>query len=339
MIAMMRTTSLMLMMFLCSIVRADSPTVSFEPTEGPRQNKHIVFIAGDEEYRSEEGLPMLAKILARRQGFRCTVLFALDPDGTINPENNKSLAGAEALDSADLIVMLIRWRAWPDEQMKHFADAYLRGVPIVALRTSTHPFKFTMGSYASFNDFGKRVIGEDWISHWGRHKSEATRGIIEPAAKDHPILRGVKSIFGDTDVYEAHPPADAMVLLRGQVLRGMKADDPPADYRKKRATDQQEQNVNDPMMPIAWTRVHRNEAGKENRIFCTTMGAATDLQNEDLRRLIVNAVYWGLELDVPKCADVELVGEFSPSHYGFKGHRRGVKPADLALEAKSESGR
>jgi hypothetical protein len=90
--------------------------------DGPGKGKHVVFLAGDEEYRSEEGLPMLAKILSRRHGFKCTVLFPLDEDGTINPDNNKSLAGAEAIDSADAIVMLLRFRAWPDEQMKHFVD-------------------------------------------------------------------------------------------------------------------------------------------------------------------------------------------------------------------------
>src|ERR1041385_5194815 len=173
-----------------------------QPSQAP---KHIVFLTGDEEYRSEEGLPMLAQILTERHGFRCTVLYALDPDGTINPENKRSLSNAQALDSADAIVMLLRRRQWPDEQMKHFADAYLRGVPILALRTSTHAFQFTDGPFAAYNDFGKRVLGEGWVDHWGKHKSEATRGILEPAAKDNPILNGVDKLFGNTDVYEAHP--------------------------------------------------------------------------------------------------------------------------------------
>src|SRR5213596_2786161 len=87
----------------------EKTSVSYAPKAGPGQGRHIVLLAGDEEYRSEEGLPMLAKILSQRHGFRCTVLFALDPDGTINPDNQKSLPGAEALDSADAIVMLLRF--------------------------------------------------------------------------------------------------------------------------------------------------------------------------------------------------------------------------------------
>src|SRR5215218_10967906 len=97
-------------------------SVSYPAKGGPGQGKHIVFLSGDEEYRSEEGLPMLAKILSQRHGFKATVLFAVDPDGTINPDNQKSLPNAEALDSADAIVMLTRFRNWPEGQMKHFVD-------------------------------------------------------------------------------------------------------------------------------------------------------------------------------------------------------------------------
>src|SRR4051794_5926721 len=60
--------------------------VTYPGGDGPGKGKHVVFVSGDEEYRSEEGLPQLAKILAKRHGFRCTVLFAVDPkDGTISP--------------------------------------------------------------------------------------------------------------------------------------------------------------------------------------------------------------------------------------------------------------
>src|SRR6476646_170380 len=83
--------------------------ITYGAKDGPRHGKHVVFVSGDEEYRSEEGLPMLAKILSQRHGFKCTVLFAVDPDGTINPDNQQSLAGAAALDSADAIVMLLRF--------------------------------------------------------------------------------------------------------------------------------------------------------------------------------------------------------------------------------------
>jgi hypothetical protein len=148
------------------------------------------------------------------------------------------------------------------------------------------------------------------------------------------LLRGVEDVFGDTDVYEAYPPADATILMRGLVLQGMTPDSPPAEYRKARATDKQEQGVNDPPMAIAWTRLHENEAGGTNRILTTTMGSATDLENEGLRRLVVNGVYWGLGLDVPVKADVAYVDEYQPSFYGFDGFRKGLRASDFELGKK-----
>src|SRR5207249_2800867 len=105
----------------------------------------------------------------------------------------------------------------------------------------------------------------------------------EASAKDDPLLQGVTDIFGNTDVYVANPSPDARILVRGQVLTGMDPADPPVQGKK-----------NEPMQPVVWTRLHRNEGGKTNKILCTTMGAATDLQSEGLRRLLVNSVYWGV---------------------------------------------
>jgi hypothetical protein len=325
------TVSLPLVAGAAAAAAAEPLWLTFDAAASSGVGKHIVLLSGDEEYRSEEGLPMLAKTLSQRHGFRCTVLFALDADGTINPNCSESMPGAQALDSADAVVMLLRFRKWPDETMRHFVEAYRRGVPIVALRTSTHAFQADAGSYQEFNQFGKRVLGEQWVDHWGRHKQEATRGVVEPAAEGHPILRGVADVFGTTDVYEVYPPADVTVLLRGQVLTGMGPADPPSTYVRKRHNDGLEQPINEPMMPLAWTRIRANEDGVPNRIFCTTMGAATDLTNEGLRRLVVNGVYWGLGLEVPARADVTLVDPYEPTMYGFGGFRRGLRPADYAL--------
>lgn len=277
---------------------------------------------------------MLAKVLSERHGFRCTVCFSVADDGTIDPNNGASLTHSEALESADAIVMSLRFRHWDDAASRRFADAMKRGVPVIGLRTSTHPFNGCAEPWAKWNynsdgGFGRDVMGETWVSHWGSHKKEATKGIIEASAKNEAILNGVADVFGTTDVYEAHPTPDSKILLRGQVLQGMNPTDKPADYKKKRSTDKEEQGVNDPMMAVAWTRERKIEGGKTQRVFCTTMGAATDLTNEGLRRLVVNAVFWGLGLEVPKKADVKLVDPYEPTFYGFNGFRHGVKPDDF----------
>jgi hypothetical protein len=66
-------------------------------------------------------------------------------------------------------------------------------------------------------------------------------------------------------------------------------------------------------------------------VFATTMGAATDMEASGTRRLLVNGCYWavGLEDRIPAAANVDPVGEFVPSPFGFKGARQGLKPADV----------
>lgn len=294
----------------------------------------VVLLAGDEEYRSEEAMPQLAKILTKN-GFSCKVVYSIGVDGYLDPNRHDHQPGIEALDQADACVMLLRFRAWPDAQMKHFVDYYLAGKPIVALRTSTHAFDYDPNGSSAYKrfgwrstewkgGFGRQVLGETWVSHWGVHKSQATRAIVEPGQKTNPILRDVGAIFCTTDVYEAAPPTDATILLRGEVVAGITENARAATGVKKTSKGVM-QGLNDPMMPIAWTRVRRNEAGETNRIFTTTMGCATDILNPSLRRLIVNAVYWSLDRPVPK-TNVDLVGTYQPSEFGFDGFRKGVRP-------------
>ncbi|QVL34789.1 hypothetical protein KIH39_13030 [Telmatocola sphagniphila] len=317
------------------VVQADDRVV-YPAKDGPGKGKHLVFLAGDEEYRSEEGLPMLAKILSQRHGFKCTVVFAVDDKGFIDPNKSASISAPDALDTADGIIMGLRFRRYPDSAMKHFEDAYLRGIPIIGLRTSTHAFAGLKGTYASYNNFGRNVLGENWVNHWGDNHRYATKGIIEESAKGEKILNGVEHVFGDSGTYETHPQPDSKILLRGQVVNGLKPSDPPATHKRKATTG--EQPVNEPMMAIAWTRIPQNPAGKENKVFCTTMGAATDLENEDLRRLVVNAVYWGHNLEIPAKADVNYVDPYKPKTYAFNGFRRGIKPEDHALGKELKEG-
>src|SRR5262245_60685643 len=197
-----RTLSLLFVLVSLGPLHAADPWVVYEGGAGPGKGKHIVLISGDEEYRSEEALPQLGRILARHHGFKCTVLFAIDKkDGTINPNVKDNIPGLETLKSADLMVLFVRFRDLPDEQMKHIVDYVEAGKPIVGLRTATHAFAPSAKSkYADWHwqskkwpqGFGRQVLGETWISHHGKHGGESTRGIIAEGAKGHPILRGIK---------------------------------------------------------------------------------------------------------------------------------------------------
>ena len=320
----------------------DQPWIVLEGKEGPGKGKHIVFVSGDEEYRSEEALPMLARILAKHHGFKCTVLFAINKQtGEIDPETTDNIPGLEALDSADLMVIFTRFRSLPDEQMKHVVDYVNAGKPVIGLRTATHGFNFESGgTYAKWGwnydgddfkqGFGRQVLGETWVAHHGNHGSESTRGVIAEGAKDHPVVRGVTDVWGPSDVYAVRDlPAGSTPLVMGQILKGMDPDALPA-----------EDDRNNPMMPVAWVRNYKSESGKEARVFTTTMGASQDLQSEGLRRLLVNACYWalGMEDQIPaRGTRVDLVGEYNPSRFAFSGHRRGVFPRDLLKGAEDLS--
>lgn len=315
---------------------AQDPWVVYEGTDGAGKGKHVVFVSGDEEYRSEEGLPQLAKILAKHHGFKCTVLFAIGKNGTIDPDTNNNIPNLQALRTADLLVILARFRDLPDYQMREVVDYVESGRPIVGLRTATHAFnipagkKFSKYSWTSKEwdgGFGRQVLGETWISHHGNHGKESTRGVIAKGAEGHPVVRGIKDgdIWGPSDVYGVRLPlpGDSKPLVMGQVLSGMKPTDPPVTGKK-----------NDPMMPVAWVKTYTGEKGKAARVFNTTMGASQDLLSEGLRRLIVNACYWGVGLEdkIPEKTEVGLVGAYRPTAFGFKGAKKGVKPSDLQMD-------
>jgi len=205
-------------------VHAAPQFIVFEP-KGHAKGKNIVLISGDEEYRSEEMLPQLAKILSTYHGFRCTVLFAIDPKtGNVDPDRLDNIPGLEALDSADLMVLFTRFRDLPDDQMKHILNYVESGKPIIGLRTATHAFALKSSTtYArySWNDpdggFGRMIFGETWINHWGKHGKQSTRGVINANEAGHPILKGIdkNGLWSTTDVYRM---GEELHRRRGQDL-------------------------------------------------------------------------------------------------------------------------
>lgn len=315
---------------------ADPQWVEYVGTKGPGVGKTIVLISGDDEYRSEEALPMLGQILAKHHGFHCYVLFSTNPKtGEITPTEHVHCPGLHLIDQADLVVLLTRFREWPDDQMQHFVDYINAGKPLVALRTATHAFHYEKNRESKFLEydwrskqwpggFGQQILGDTWISHHGKHKKESCRGIINKQHASHPILNGVSDLWGPSDVYGIkHLPESASVLVHGQILTGMKPTDPAVEDQR-----------NDPMMPIAWLLESTAPSGKSIQSFCNTFCSSVDLECEDLRRMIVNACYWqiGLGEAIPEKANVEYVTEYKPTFFGFGTYTKGVFPKDYVVE-------
>jgi type 1 glutamine amidotransferase len=332
---------------------ADTSPKQWLTFEGKPDMPKIVLVSGDEEYRSEEGLPQLAKILSTKHGFNCTVLFAQDPakPGIINPNYTRNIPGLEKLKSADLMVMLIRFRSLPNEQMQYIDDYLKSGKPVIGIRTSTHAFNFTKndstskwkhyGNYYNGEDewkdgFGRLVLGENWISHHGNHKHQSTRGVAAPGEEKHPILNGIAAgdIWGPTDVYGVRLPlpGDSRPIVLGQVINragdyqegdrlyGMRFTDNEiagVEIEKDKSGKETKVNRNDPMMPIVWTKSYQIPGGEKGKALTSTIGSSTDLLAEGTRRLIVNGAFWCLDLAVPEKADVDLVGSYDATPYAF----------------------
>ena len=308
--------------------------LQFEGKEGLGKGKHIVLVAGDDEYRSEESMPMLAKILSTRYGFKTTVLFPIEPaTGNIVPNYQNNIPGLEHLETADLMIMLIRFRELPDEQTKHIENFLKAGKPIIGLRTSTHAFAYQKNKTSPFakwtwngkeagweKGFGKRIFGETWVNHHGIHAKEGCRTLIDGVQElnGHPILRGVNDIWVPEDVYGIQElPENATVLIHGQSTAGMD-DKAPVMWEKS-------------VMPIAWTKPYQIEGGKEGMSFTSTMGSSLGFLSEDMRRLVVNASFYllGMSESITPDMPMDIVGDYKPTMFGFDTFRKGMKVFDF----------
>lgn len=306
----------------------DGPLV-YEGTAGPGVGKHIVFLAGDHEYRSEEALPALARLIAKHHGFKCTVLFTVDPKtGEIVPGNN-NMPHTDTIATADLLVFGLRFQNFPAEQMQPIVDYLNRGGPIVGTRTSTHAFKIPADSaFARFDHqykgdemkggFGRQILGETWVSHYGKNHVMSTRLDIVSGQANHPVLRGVVDPWVEAGGYWVDPEPNSVVLANAQPLQGMTPDSPPAADKKP--------------CPGVWVRTYKSAKGKEGRVFTTTYGASEDIRNDGFRRMMVNGCFWaiGMEDQIKPDLPIDLVGPYNPSTFSFGGHKLGVKPTDLA---------
>ena len=193
--------------------------------EGLGVGKRIVFIASDHEYRSEETLPALARILAKRHGFKCSVVFGINAKGEIQP-GASNVPGIEELAKADLMVIFTRFQNWPKGQMKHFVDYLNRAGPIVGLRTATHGFKIPKDSpYAKYaNGYG----GNEYKDGFGRQVLGEKSAIMEATIDQAPVWtlfpnKQAIRFCGESKhvgpMRRVHQPIEALLLAMAQPPR------------------------------------------------------------------------------------------------------------------------
>ena len=249
-----------------STVFTGKPAFRFREDKRPR----AVFISAENEYSAAETLPEFAHELQLKHGLYCEILQG----STANkgPDLHE-LAGLEALTNADLVVVFVRRRALPPEQMQFLRDYLERGKPLIGLRTACHAFD-TRGSapqgYAEWPKFDPEVLGGNYHSHYG----SGPKCTVTPAAdaQGHPILAGVKLPFiSDGSLYKVSPLVKSTTTL----LIGTIPDQAPE--------------------PVAWT----SRYGK-SRVFFTSLGHPDDFKIAAFRQLLLNATFWAMDKPMPK---------------------------------------
>ena len=294
-------------------------------TKSSDKEYHVVFIVGDEEYRSEESMPMMARILKRELGAKISMCYTVDDKGNIDPNRLDHVDGLEALATADLMVMFTRFRALPDNELKMITDYVDSGKPVVGFRTSTHAFLYENDpSKESMNNkWPTEVFGQQWITHHGHFDDGAnplTSIEIIPEKFGQPILHGVEPFKAYSWLYHVDGGdwklhGDSEPILRGISLK--------SGHEMKGRLDKF------PLVnPVAWTKTYKGA-----RVFFTTLGHPFDFKHPSMRSLSLNGIYWalGLEEQIPwEGFNVDVEGYYLPNNSGFgQKFKKGLTKADI----------
>jgi type 1 glutamine amidotransferase len=239
-------------------------------TATAQQAPHVVFMIGEDEYQTWDTLPEFARKELEPRGHRVTIVHA-------DPADKNHFPGlVDALRSADLLVLSVRRRTPRAEQLDA-VRAYLgAGKPLVGIRTASHAFALrgsnrpAAAPLTTWQEFDPEVLGGNYSNHHGVGPSTVVS--LAPGAAEHPIVKGVSvdQLTSTSSLYKVSPlQPGTRPLLMGTI-------------------------PGQPSEPVAWTHVYgRNRA----KIFYTSLGHPEDFKNAEFRRLLMNAVLWGLEQD------------------------------------------
>ncbi len=238
-----------------------------EPVAGPAK-PHLVIVIAEGEYKTDQTLPPFAKANLE-QDFRVTLLFGSESDG-------QGIPGLAALKTADVILLSIRRRLLPPDQLALIRDYVAQGKPLVALRTSCHAFclrnEGPPAELSEWPEFDQQILGCHYENHYGEDKTSYV-WVVEQAS-DHPILHGMGS--GEWRVFSSLYRVLPLAASTTQLMAGRVADKTPHE-------------------PIAWT----NRPASGNRVFFTSLGHPRDFTLPDFTRLLRNGIYWAADRPIP----------------------------------------
>jgi nicotinamidase-related amidase/type 1 glutamine amidotransferase len=219
----------------------------------------VVMLIGEDEYHTWETLPALVRT---EPGWRAFAVSTIQQSA----ENKHQFPGlVEALRDAELLMVSVRRRALPKEQLDAIRAHLQAGKPLIGIRTTSHAFAPRAEDVKqgdSWANFDPEVLGGRYSGHHGHGPKTAIS--VAPGAENHPLLKGVDvgKFQGHGSLYKVSPlAAGAHPLLIGTVAG--KAPE-----------------------PIAWTHAYGE---RQAPIFYTSLGHADDFQEPSFRRLLLNA--------------------------------------------------
>jgi nicotinamidase-related amidase/type 1 glutamine amidotransferase len=243
-----------------------------EPFHFKNDRRSLLFVIGEDEYKTEVTLPAFAQQELEPRGFNVRVIHADSSD------KNNFPGLAQAVARSDLVFVSVRRRTPPKEQLNAIQSHLDAGKPLVGIRTASHAFAVRdqnapLGlGLATWQNFDPEVLGGHYTGHHGDGSKVSVT--IAPGADKHPILRGldVSHLIGNGSLYKAAPLAGSTTPL----LIGSIPDQSPE--------------------PVAWTNVLRNGGA---RVFYTSLGHPGDFDNATFRKLVVNGICWTLDIAAP----------------------------------------
>ncbi|MBI3414908.1 MAG: ThuA domain-containing protein [Verrucomicrobia bacterium] len=238
---------------------------------------HVVFMIGENEYRTWETLPQFAKKELEWRGIKCSFVNASPKEG----DNN--FVGAEAIKDADLLVLSIRRRTPTKAVLDLVRQHVAAGKAVVGIRTASHAFDATPpdAEHDSWPKFDLEVLGSHYENHYNNKppKDPTTLVKVIPEAVTHPVLTGIpaQELPVTSHLYKYRNHANTMTPLMTGRIEGRP----------------------DVVERVAWVYT-----GNNRRVFYTSLGGPEDFQQPFFRRLLLNGVLWALNKPIPPAEKV-----------------------------------
>lgn len=250
------------------IERVICPTVSSDQWLGGKPfrfsgdtRKHWGVLIAEDEYKTDETLVRWAQEQLNKD-FKVSYVFS-------ETDKPNLLIGLGILQEADGLIVSVRRRPLPDEQLRQIRSFIASGKPVLGIRTASHAFslrgKSPAAGLSDWPEFDAEVFGGSYTNHYGNEEITSVRVVPH---SDHPLVAakdfGVELYQSRGSLYKVAPlRPGTSVLWMGRIPK----EEPE---------------------PVAWTFV-RADSG---RSFYTSLGHASDFENDAFCALLLNAAHW-----------------------------------------------